>query len=269
MVTPLRLAFLNLRADIGAGPVAAGAFWMRVVVFALFCMVGFGASPAQASDRQLSLAAAPYPPLTTVAKDGYLDRIVQEAFARADIELTYQATSPGRGLYGSLTGEFDGYFATPDLQGTALAALVRVPEVIHAGKSGGVYLRDDITMMDKEYLKPYRVGYVKGWKQVKDMLKDVPDLYAAESSSHLMEMLVRDRVDVAYMFFLQARYQAQRQEVSGLKFSDHTFVTELFIHLSPEHADLADDLAVAIRSMKADGTLEDIMAPAMMKWGPK
>jgi polar amino acid transport system substrate-binding protein len=269
MVTPLRLATSYLRADRGAGPFAALSFCAPAIALALCCAAWLAVPAAQASDRHLNLAAAPYPPLTTVAKDGYLDRIVQEAFARAGIGLTYQATSPARGLMGSLTGEFDGYFATPELDVPILAPLVRVPERIYTGKAGGVYLRDDIMMMNKEYLKSYRVGYVEGWKQAEDDLHDVPDTYAADSSGRLMDMLIKGRIDVAYMYFLQARYQAQQHEVTGLKFSEHTFDTDLFIHLSAEHADLALDLATAIRLMKADGTLENILAPAMMKWGPK
>ncbi|WP_175498531.1 substrate-binding periplasmic protein [Sulfitobacter marinus] len=232
-------------------------------------MVGFVVPAAQASDRELHLAAAPYPPLTTIAKDGYLDRTVQEAFARAGIGLTYQATSPSRGLMGSLTGEFDGYFATPELDVPILEPLVRVPETIYTGKAGGVYLRDDIMMMNREYLNGYRVGYVKGWKQAEDTLQDVPDLYPAESSRRLMDMLVKGRIDVAYMYFLQARYQAQQDGISGIKFSEHSFDTDLYIHLSAEHTDLVQDLAAAIRQMKADGTMENILAPAVMKWGPK
>lgn len=268
MVTPFRSARSDLRADMGAIASAARLLWIRVIVLAAFCMVGFTVPAAQAAERELSLAAAPYPPMTTLAKDGYLDRIVQEAFARAGIGLTYQATSPRRGLIGSLTGEFDGYFATPELEVPSLAALVRVPERIYTGIAGGVYLRDDIMLMNEEYLKSHRVGYVKGWKQAEDVLQDVPDRYGAENSGRLMEMLARDRIDVAYTYFLQARYQAQQRGITGLKFSEHTFDTDLFIHLSPQHADLAIDLATALRLMKADGTLENILAPAMMKWGP-
>ena len=254
------------------GPQQERAFFRGVMgpalIIAILFVIAFALPAAHAQETRLHFATSLYPPNTTPAKDGYIDRIVTEAFARADIAFDYENTTAPRGLYGALAGEFDGYFAAPVLKAPALQPLVRVPEVVFSGKGGGVYLNDAVKITTVADFNSYRVGYIKGWKFVETLLADHPDIFAATSPDLLLEMLVQGRIDVAYMRFSQARELARQRGINDIRFSDYHVNNDLFIHLNPEHADLAPVLAAAIRSMKEDGTFQDIVATSEFG-GPK
>jgi ABC-type amino acid transport substrate-binding protein len=231
---------------------------VSLCVFAIYALAG----PVQADQPQLNFAVALSPPHITVEQNGDIDLIVKETFRRVGVTIAYQPTSVSRGLYGTLTGEFDGFFATPILTAPMLKPLVRVEEPIFSSIAGGVFLRDDITIYELADFKKYRVGYGKGWKQPGILLKDVPETHTANSPELLMEMLAQNRIDVAFMYFTHARYIADKKKITGLKFSKFIDYSGLFIHLNPKHADLAADLAQALRDMRADGTYMDLLSRA-------
>lgn len=228
-----------------------------LVILYVFVMSAL-AQTVQAEQPKLNLAVALSPPHITAEQNGDIDLIVKEAFKRAGIALAYQPTSVRRGLFGTLTGQFDGFFAAPVLTAPLLKPLLRVPEPIYSSIAGGVFLRDDIRIDAIEDFKKYRVGYVKGWKQAGMLLKDVPDRSTATSPELLLEMLAENRIDVAFVYFTHVQYIADKKKITGLRFSKYSHYSGLYIHLNPEHAAHSADLAQALRSMRADGTYKKI-----------
>ncbi len=232
-----------------------------LVILTVFAICAF-AQTLQAEDVKLSLAVALSPPQTTADQNGYIDLIAKEAFARANVGLVYQPTTVRRGMFGTATGGFDGFIAAPIMAAPQLKPLVRVLEPIFASIAGGVFLRDGIEINTLSDFSKYRVGYPKACKRAAMLLKDVPDKYAAHSPALLMEMLAQNRIDVAYIFFSQARHIASERKTTELKFSKYMNYSRLYINLNSKHAEIAPELARAIRSMKVDGTYFEILGRA-------
>ena len=244
------------------GNVALAIHSIRLLVsLTVFAICAF-VQTLQAEGVKLSLSAALSPPQTTADQTGYIDLIAKEAFERANVGLAYQSTTVRRGMFGTATGEFDGFIAAPIMPAPQLKPLVRVLEPIFASIAGGVFLRDGIEINTLSDFSKYRVGYPKACKRAAMLLRDVPDKYAAHSPALLMEMLAQNRIDVAFTFFSQARHIATERKITGLKFSKYMNYSRLYIHLNPKHAEIAPELARAIRSMKVDGTYFKILGRA-------
>ena len=224
------------------------------------CLAICMATTAQSQDAKLHFAASTYPPITTSDKDGMLDQIALEAFKRADIPFDYETTSAQRGLFGAVSGEFDGYLGAPPLKSASLQSLVRVPEVAFPAHFAGIHLNDGIELNDLADFNDYNVGYISGWRRVEFLLAEHPNISTATTADLLLDMLANGRIDVAFIHISQAKYLAKQKGISGLKFSKYTLNNDLYIHLNPEHADISVPLAAALRSMKDDGTFAGIMA---------
>lgn len=109
-------------------------------------------------------------------------------------------------------------------------------------------------------LKPYSVGTVQGWRLAVREIKrvDPRDNYVLSTPLQLMEMLKKDRIQVAVVGLLSGLHALHEIGLEGV----HAYKEEplasvpLVMMLNRQHADLRESIDQTLRKMKQDGTIQ-------------
>lgn len=217
------------------------------------------ATRSHGDQSTLVFATTNLPPVATEARDGYLDRVFTEMFARLGLSYRFEAMPGARALAGANDGTFDGDSARVAKAAKNYPNLMRVPEPIISVVFAAVTLRDDIRIETLSDLSGLSVGYVRGWKFSEKLLVHHEIIEVVRSAEILMRMLAERRIDVAFLAVAPAFHLADELGVRGLRATQLRFKKDLFVHLNLKHADLVPLLDGTLRVMKADGSYDAIM----------
>ena len=246
------------------------AVFLRVISLAI-CAAVVGvpmfSAAAQAEDKPLLIASANLPPVVTKTADGYLDRILDEMFARVGLKHRIEIVPGRRGLDGANTGLYDGDAARIDSVGHGFPDLIMLPEPVIPVVFAGQMLTDASAIRTPADFNDYRLGYIRGWKIAERLFADHPDAVAVRNADVLMRMLANHRIDVAFMTIAPARHLAKNLGIAPPMATEFRVQRDLFLFLNPRHKALVPDLTAALRAMKADGTYDTILAGYMPEGG--
>lgn len=145
----------------------------------------------------LTLSTSVGPPLTTAAHDGFMDRVMAEAFRRIGGEARIvRIESSERALINANNGVDDG--VVPRIKGleASYPNLVRVPEKVYENDFVAIALRFRFATPDWESLAPYQVAYMIGWKIFDQNLGGRQNVTQVKTADQLFSLLQQDRTDV-------------------------------------------------------------------------
>jgi polar amino acid transport system substrate-binding protein len=128
------------------------------LLITLFIVAGF------ASSETLVLNNSTDPPLTSEHGTGFLDRLAQEAFRRAGLELKLVKLPAERALRNANSGIEDGDLNRIAGIENTYTNLVRVPEKSMDMEFTAFTRQTSTSTVDWQQLSNYRVGIIKGWK---------------------------------------------------------------------------------------------------------
>ncbi|MGQ7847062.1 substrate-binding periplasmic protein [Granulosicoccus sp. 3-233] len=209
--------------------------------------------------RTLYLATSNQPPVVNAVGSGYLDRILLDVGQRTRLTFDIRKLPAARGLALANTGVLDGEVARTDAREDQYPHLIRVPEPVIDIVVAGVYTRDDIQVDEIEDFRKYRVGRVRGWKYVENMLSSVAGVTVTRTEDQLMDMLNADRLDIAVLTVAPARLRARERGMINLKITNYAIRKDMYLYLHESKADLVGLIDSAIRAMKADGRHDAIL----------
>jgi polar amino acid transport system substrate-binding protein len=215
---------------------------------------------AQSLTEPMYLSNATLPPVTTEAKDGYLDKILNEMFARAGMRYELVNVPPARGLRNANLALFDGDAARIELDPNDFENLIKVPEPIIYVTFAGLYYEPISDVQAWDGFAEYRIGYVRGWNVFARIFAQHKNSTVVANAEALLNMLERDRIDYAFLTVAPARYLAAEKGMrrpSVTKIQRHV---DLFLYLNKKHTDKVGVLNDALLSMKADGTYDAIIS---------
>lgn len=213
----------------------------------------------QSVNNPLRLSNATLPPVTTEAKDGYLDRILTEMFTRAKLRYVLIKSPPARGLVDANLGVIDGDAARTMAIENEYEDLVRVPEPVFHVVFAGLHLDPNIDIQSWEGFDDYRIGYLRGWDFFEEKFQNHKNKNVLDDAEALLKMLELDRIDIAMLTIAPARYLAAQK---GMKRPLATSIrkrSDLFLFLNKKHEEKIATLNSALLSMKSDGTHDGIM----------
>ena len=122
--------------------------------------------------------------------------------------------------------------------------------------------RQDLPITRFEDLKPYAVGTVQGWRlAVREIKRIAPrEQYILNTPEQLMEMLKKDRIEIAVMGLLSGLKALHQAGLEGVHTYRHPPLAELplVLMLNDRHQQLAAPIDETIQAMKADGTIKHL-----------
>ncbi len=217
----------------------------------------------------LVLATADRPPLSTEDHQGFSDRVIREACRRLGIEVQIVAVSSARSLSNVERGVDDGNFLRIKGFDKKYPHLVRVPEKI-IDVQFVIFSKDSqLKTPNWESLRPYHVGYVRGWLIAEQNIKDVKEITVVENRTSLFKVLESDRIELAFAELYGGYYLMKTLNLPHLSIAHPPLATmEMFLYLNNKHEKLVPKLTAVLKEMKRDGTYNAIFNQTLTPYLP-
>ncbi len=231
------------------------SFLRRLGLLSLLCL----SASALHAETALQIASGDGPPLSTQDQTGFADRITLEAFRRINRKAEIIHLPSQRALIEANEGYMDGDLLRVKEIPQTYTNLRRVPEKT-LNYDFMVFTRHlQLTPNGWDSIKPYNVGFITGWKIVERELHDSHSQTRGKDTQHIMRLLANDRVDlvvVSRWLGLQAIRDLGLTDVRMLEPPLET--REMFLMLHKRHTALLPALANALRTMKQDGSYQQL-----------
>lgn len=209
--------------------------------------------------RQLVLSDTYDVPYTTVAGDGFLDLVAQQAFRRAGVDMKFIRVPPERALLNANAGIEDGVSARISGLEKTYPNLVQVPERVLEFHFVAFTQNVKLERAGWQEISPLIVGHIRGWKIFEQNLLPGTRVTVVDTAEQLFDMLNRGRIDVALYERWLGLALARKMNISGLRILDPPLAErDMFIYLHKQHEALVPKLARALREIKAEGLYSDV-----------
>tara|TARA_B100000614_G_scaffold76554_1_gene68430 strand:+ start:331 stop:1050 length:720 start_codon:yes stop_codon:yes gene_type:complete len=234
-------------------------------MFALLASVAAATATGQAhadSDR-LVLATADTAPYSTVAGDGFYDRLLTAACARIGRSVQIEHYPSERGLIQADRGRVDGEFARTAAVADGYHNLIVVPEPLSVFRFVAVGPPGRPLPTTFGELSDLHVAYINGWKIYEDTVSRYRSLTIVENEEQLFAVLRAGRVDVVLYSRYRAAAWSQRHPEVPLAIADTALATrDMHLLLHRSRSDLVPEIDAALRALRDDGTYTDLYVSA-------
>lgn len=200
-------------------------------------------------------------PLSNAHHTGFNDRITTEAFRRAGYRIEILKLPAARALEDLNNGFTDGDLLRVEEICRAYPNIIIVPEKIMDFDFVAISSEDmEFSPNGWGSLLPYELGIVSGWKILERKVKSNESVTKVEDTEQLIRILVNDRIDIA----ISERWQVKnviKNYGENKKITVHETPIKrnsMYIVLNIKHKLLVPKIALAIKSMKKDGTFDEI-----------
>jgi polar amino acid transport system substrate-binding protein len=196
------------------------------------------------------------PPLSMEDDNGFLDRMLLEAFRRINRHIEFVILPSERSLSEANVGLLDGDHGRVAGLEKIYPNLLRVPEANMEWEFVAFAVKPGIVLNGWESLRSYHVGYIVGWKILEENVK-AASLTKVTTPQQLFSLLKHGRVDLVIFERNGGGFQSREQNITGAYAIEPPLTRQkMFLYLNKKHADIVPALAEAIRDMKTDGTYE-------------
>lgn len=218
---------------------------------------------SQPATQTIVLNTAFGPPVSTDQQTGFGDVVLREAFKRIGYKLETLRLPAERALINANMGIDDGDLLRVAGLQKKYTNLIQVPEKV---------MTIDMVLFSKnqpsfvvdgwESMASHSLGVITGWKIMEKnfgRLGKRVEIIKTDNPEQLFTLLAKDRVDfVAYSNWSGLGY-LKRNNITNVTLLDPPLARPSFYtYLHKKHKHLVPKLAAAIKSMKADGTLQAI-----------
>lgn len=228
----------------------------------LLCFTFMTALPASAQESVLFVGGAPL----DTTQPRFIVPLLEEAFARNNIEFHVKSLPSPRSLEMSNSGQADGelhrVYEFHEVSDGRFGNLVRVESQLMSVYLAVFSKRKNKAITSWEDLKGHIVGYQRGRQNVKTYLKEENgDIIASPQNTELglFKMLVEGRVDYAVSeSFEGLRLLRTHPEFNMIAEVGRLKETKIYSYMHVKHAELAKKIGHTLDEMKIDGTFDRI-----------
>lgn len=217
------------------------------------------AQPLAAADKLL-LTTGLNPPLVAGSNtDGFVESLARTLFDRIGVEIEVKVIPSKLALIHSNSGKTDGQLLRIRGINKTYKNLVMVPEPMMQTEFVAYSKHPIGEVTEWKDLSQYELSYVNGWRIFERNVVDNPRLRKADSPSTLFKMLKEDRTEVVLYEKWQGLVLAKEVGIENIIISKLPVnKIEQFMWLHNSHEHLVKPAARALKTMKQDGTYQDI-----------
>lgn len=190
-----------------------------------------------------------------------LQGVSEQAFSNIGYTFELVSLPSERSLQSANAGEVDGEGLRVGGLSDVYPELVQIPEPYVGISFSAFATNPDIKIDGWDSLAPHRIAFITGWKMFENNATTARVVNKVDTPEQMFEMLRLGRIDLALY--------TKSDGLNYLKASGRTDVqllepslkdVDLFLYLHSDHADLAPQVAKAIRNMKSDGSYDAILS---------
>ena len=180
---------------------------------------------------------------------GAIEKILQDAYTNLNITFDIKRLPPQRALAESNSGEVDGeLFRIAGIE-QEFPDLIRVSSPVYTVEGYTAIKKTDIIITNKDSIKPYKIGIVRGVQWAEDLTKGM-NVSVTNDYTSAVQMLDKGRIDLILGAKNLMEEETQKLGLNDIKISDEAIVIlELFHYLNKKHADLVPKISESINSL--------------------
>lgn len=241
---------------------------MRHILITCLCLLVLSSQPSIAANEPKLILSDTYDvPYTSERGDGFLDLLLNAAFARAGLKISLVRVSPERALLNANAGIEDGVSARIAGLEKNYPNLVRVPEKVLDFPFVAFARRTKLSSANWDALSKVAVGHIHGWKIFEQNLKPGTSITVVDTAEQLFLMLEKDRIDVGLYERWLGLALIKKMGITNIHVVEPTLVErEMFVYLNKRHADKIPALTAALRALKTEGFYTKLCREKFAPW---
>lgn len=198
-----------------------------------------------------------------LAEQAVAEIMLKEIYKKAGFDLSVTALPPARANMETLAGRYDGEVARIYAYGTKNPSLIRVEPAYYFLESTAYARKSSRIVIDnKEGLKPYRVGIIRGVQHSMEVTEGLSRVEEVATAEQLFRMLDAGRVDVV----IDTKVNGS-SELKQLKLQDVVMLKvlaryELFNYLVYKNKDMEPVIGSVIKRLGSTGEMKALMVAA-------
>ncbi|EPJ53694.1 MAG: hypothetical protein OFPI_09490 [Osedax symbiont Rs2] len=194
-----------------------------------------------------------YPLSLTVAE------IIKSAYSKLGMQVEIRYLPGKRSLHYSNSGHADAELFRIKGIGNKFHNLIPIPVVLMEIETIAYAKRNDIAINGWASLKPYKIGFLRGFKKAEINTRGM-QVYFAEQMSSLFALLVKGRVDLVIESRLGGKYSLDPEVHIEIKPLDPPIEKfEVFHYLHRTNKSLVAELTKVLLQMEASGEIRNII----------
>lgn len=192
-------------------------------------------------------------------KTGLLDRVIIETFRRMGKSVEIVFTPTDKSLVDVNAGLIDAEMNRIEGMEKLYPNLIRVPEA-NMTMEFVAFSKTGYPVNGWESIRNRHIGFVKGWKILEENTRGFPNVIQTPGEYELFTMLDKGRIDIALYSKLTGYAVIKEMNLKNIHHLKPPLARrEMFLYVNKKHADIVDDIAKALASVKADGTYDAIL----------
>ncbi|MFO7730779.1 MAG: transporter substrate-binding domain-containing protein [Spirochaetia bacterium] len=226
-------------------------------LFALFFLFTALAAPVL-SDKiadKIVLNTADTPPLSNREDTGFLDLILEEAFARIDRSIKIIHLPSQRSILNANAGIADGEFGRAAGMTSFYSQIHIVDEPLVEFGFCAFSKNKNITLSDWSDLSEYNIAFISGWKTLEENVITAKSIHTVTNEESLFAMLQADRVDLILYNCRRGKYYLKNNNIKDIyPLEPRLADRKMYLYLHKSQMQLIPQLEQVLRGMKDDGT---------------
>ena len=183
-----------------------------------------------------------------------LKKILTEAYNRIGITIEFKNLPVERAIQMANDGIVDGDILRVEGIESDYPNLVRVPFAIRTDDTVAVTRNREIQITNWSSLQPYRVGYIRGIKDIEDQIIAGTKTEVVSSQTQLYQKLESGRTDIVIDARSQAEYSIKEYNLDNLIILEPPLISfSLYHYVHKKNKDIIPSLTAALRQMNDEG----------------
>lgn len=240
------------------------------IILTYFFILISSISVAQAEKLQtLVLNDANSAPFTNKEGTGLVDVVAGEAFRRAGLKLKLIQLPAERALQNANNGIDDGEVSRVVGINNIYTNLVQVEEKLVDHHFVAFTQSAKLKNVTWKNLKPYSVGYIRGYKIIEKNLPKGTETSTANNAMQLFNMLDKGRVDIAIYRRWEGVTLAKQMGIKNINIIEPSLAeTGIYIYLHKKHLKKVPLISSALKDIKTEGLFKRACIKAFASFNP-
>ncbi|WP_031484799.1 substrate-binding periplasmic protein [Maridesulfovibrio frigidus] len=189
-----------------------------------------------------------------------MEELLTICFERMGIKIDVMPMPSERSLYNANAGTQDGNFLRTEGISKSYPNLIKVPEPFFANTIVAFSHNKNIKIDGWKSLLPYRVAWVKGWKNCERELSTAKSVTQVRNEKALFLFLEKKRADVGVFGLHTGSVMLKKLNITSVyPLSPAIVVSNLYLYVNKKHASMIPQIVKTIKEMKLDGTFGKVI----------
>lgn len=231
--------------------------------YIIFCVV-FSSSITLAESK-MTLNAGTAEPFINADGSGFYGELVKELFSKLNIEAKVIRLPSSRSIINANTGIDDGVIARTKGFEKKFKNLIRVPVPILRFKFVAYSLDKKIDIKNWDSLKPYSVGFIRGWRIYEKNVIETKNLTRVQNAEQLFKLLLNKRTDLILFEYYRGSWWNKHLNAQAHLIGSPIVEKDMFIYMHKKHATLVPKITKALTELIKDGSYQRIKDKTLTK----